>query len=383
VVVATVGRPSLAALLTALAAGTGPLPEQVLLVDDRRPAERARRALLAEPAAAVPTALAGRVHVVRGPGRGPAAARNAGWRAAAAPWVAFLDDDVVPEPGWRALLAADLAAAPPDLAGSQGRVRVPLPAGRRPTDWERNVRGLEVARWATADLAYRRAALLAAGGFDERFTRAYREDADLGLRLTGAGWRIHQGRRTVAHPVRPAGPLVSLGLQAGNADDVLAFALHGRGWRHAAGVPTGRRPVHLAIAAAGLAGVAGVALRRRRLAALGAAGWLAGTAELALARVAPGPKTPREVAAMVGTSALLPAAAAWHWLAGIALHRRLLLARLLGPDAVLIRVPVPPPSTDDGRGPLRRATPGRPAALDGPPTVELPAVGEAAVEAAP
>ncbi|MBA3619625.1 MAG: transferase, partial [Acidothermales bacterium] len=35
VVVPTVGRPSLRALLDALAAATGPLPAAVLLVDDR------------------------------------------------------------------------------------------------------------------------------------------------------------------------------------------------------------------------------------------------------------------------------------------------------------------------------------------------------------
>jgi GT2 family glycosyltransferase len=39
--------------------------------------------------------------------RGPAAARNTGWRAARAALVAFTDDDCVPEPGWlEALLAA-------------------------------------------------------------------------------------------------------------------------------------------------------------------------------------------------------------------------------------------------------------------------------------
>ncbi len=171
------------------------------------------------------------VRVVRGPARGPAAARNAGWRACDSEWVAFLDDDVEPEPGWAAQLAAELAAAAPDVGGVQGRIVVPLPAARRPTDWERNTRGLERARWATADLAYRRAALEAVGGFDERFPRAYREDADLGLRVTAAGWRIVPGERSVRHPARPAPAWVSLAKQAGNADDVLMRRLHGRDWR--------------------------------------------------------------------------------------------------------------------------------------------------------
>jgi len=32
--------------------------------------------------------------------RGPARARNLGWRCSGAPYVAFTDDDCVPEPGW-------------------------------------------------------------------------------------------------------------------------------------------------------------------------------------------------------------------------------------------------------------------------------------------
>ncbi|HYT27033.1 MAG TPA: glycosyltransferase [Actinomycetota bacterium] len=318
VVVPTVGRASLARLLDALAGQAGELPGRVLLVDDR--GDRRRALLPGGP----PAGLAGRLDLLAGRAAGPAAARNAGWRAATAPWVAFLDDDVVPGPGWAAALAGDLAGLPAAAAGSQGRLVVPLPRHRRPTDWERNVHGLETARWATADLAYRRSVLAELGGFDERFPRAYREDADLGLRVVRAGYRIERGRRSVVHPVRPAGPLVSVRLQAGNADDALMRALHGPGWRATAGVPRGRRPRHLATTAAGLAALAALAAGRRRLAAAAAAGWLAGTAELALARVAPGPRTPAEVGTMLATSVLLPPAATWHWLAGLAARRRLL-----------------------------------------------------------
>jgi len=352
VVVPTAGRPCLRSLLAALAAGEGPLPERVLVVDDR--ADRSGAIVEPHP----PGPLAGRVHVLVGTARGPAAARNRGWRAVRAEWVAFLDDDVFPPPGWRAALALDLAGLSEDVAGSQGRVRVPLPRDRRPTDWERNVAGLERARWATADIAYRREALAAVGGFDERFPRAYREDADLGLRIVRSGRRLVRGRRTVLHPVAPARPAVSLAKQAGNADDALMRALHGRDWRERAGVPRGRRRRHLATAAAGLvaagatmarltrpniAGRRSFAGRRSRpivsprrasrrsspFAALAGAAWLAGTVELAWARIAPGPRTRGEVATMAWTSALMSFAAAGWWLGGVAAAPR--LARSGGP----------------------------------------------------
>jgi len=312
VVIPTAGRTGLGALLPALVAGDGPLPERVLLVDDRL--DRSRPLVSARHLGP----LVGRVAVLAGGARGPAAARNAGWRAARAPWVAFLDDDVIPPPGWRGALAADLERLGDDVAGSQGRVRVPLPRHRRPTDWERNVGGLERARWATADMACRRDALAAVGGFDERFPRAYREDADLGLRLAASGRRIVLGERSVLHPVGEAGTWVSLAKQAGNADDVLMGALHGGGWRERAGVPRGRRPRHLATAGAGIAALALATARRPRLAAAAGAAWAAGTGELAWARIAPGPRDAREVATMALTSLALPVWAGGWWLRGLA-----------------------------------------------------------------
>ncbi|MDP9393237.1 MAG: glycosyltransferase, partial [Actinomycetota bacterium] len=249
VVVPSVGRSSLHALLRSLAAQDGPLPDAVVVVDDRREAT--------EPLDLSDVGLQPRttVTVLHGGGRGPAAARNTGWRATDATdteWVAFLDDDVLLPHGWAAALERDLTGVGDGVGGVQGRIEVPLPAHRAPTDWERNTAGLRDAAWATADMAYRRAALEAVAGFDERFPRAYREDADLALRVRAAGWELGRGSRHVIHPVRPADRWVSVRVQAGNADDPLMARLHGPRWRERASVPPGRRSRHVAVTAAAL-----------------------------------------------------------------------------------------------------------------------------------
>lgn len=336
IVIPTLGRPTLTTLLTALATqltdagltataapdesatrdgslpGAGAVPVEILIVDDRPD----RPTALPLPAGVEVTVLAGRA-------AGPAAARNVGWRAARHEWVAFLDDDVVPEPGWPAALADDLRAAPDDVGGVQGRLRVPppLPAGRRPTDWERGTAALADGRWITADMAYRRRVLDRVGGFDERLPRAFREDAELAYRVRAAGWSLSRGTRTVTHPVRDEGPWVSVRQQRGNADDALLRRLYGRDWRILLEIPPGRRARHAALTAAGTVALTALLARRPVTAAVAGTVWAAGTAEFALARILPGPRTAREVATMALTSAVIPPVAIACWLRGRARWR--------------------------------------------------------------
>lgn len=312
VVVPTVGRPSLRVLLEALAAGSTPVDAPVLVVDDRPRADTDLAAKLAD--VDLPA-----LRVLRSGGGGPARARNIGWRHARTPWVSFLDDDVVPDSDWYGVLLRDLSSAPSDVAGVQGRVRVPLPRSRPPTDWERGTAGLASAQWITADLSYRRSALSAVGGFDERFPRAYREDADLGLRVTSAWGTITVGDRWITHPVRPSDDWASLRQQAGNADDFLMRAVHGADWRQRAGAPRGRRVRHAAVVAAAVMAVA--AGPRSRLSMVAALLWLAGTAELAWTRIAPGPRDVAEVRRMLSTSIAIPFAATYHSARGWLAHR--------------------------------------------------------------
>ncbi|MFE0455755.1 glycosyltransferase family 2 protein [Streptomyces sp. NPDC058914] len=316
VVLPTVGRPCLADCLRALAAAVGHPPEEVVVVDDR-PGPGRTVALPLEAAGV----LRGRIRTLSTGGRGPAAARNAGWRTVATPWTVFLDDDVQVLPDWSRRLAEDLRAADATTGGIQGRLTVPLPEDRRPTDWERGTAGLEQAAWATADMAYRTATLADVGGFDERFRRAFREDADLALRVQEAGWTLRRGRRTTRHPVRPADRWVSLRAQRGNADDALMNRLHGRDWWTRAEAPRGRLPRHVLVTAAALTASACALTGRRRAAGVAGALWTLGTAEFALARIGPGPRTRHEITTMLSTSVLIPPVAVAHWVNGLLRHR--------------------------------------------------------------
>src|SRR4051812_40480787 len=141
IVIPTVGRPSLRVLLAALCAEPDAVDCPIVVVDDR-PEPRDRRLPDLFDGVAWPG-----VEVLRSGHVGPAAARNLGWRRARTPWVSFLDDDVVPSPGWYRDLRSDLAGAPATVAGIQGRLSVPLPEHRRPTDWERGTAGLSSATW--------------------------------------------------------------------------------------------------------------------------------------------------------------------------------------------------------------------------------------------
>ncbi|MFB9568811.1 HAD-IIIA family hydrolase [Saccharopolyspora hordei] len=308
VVIPTTGRPSLGALLRALDTDSGPAPREVVVLDDRpEPGPP-----LDLPETALPCA------VVRSGGRGPAAARNEGWRRVDAEWVVFLDDDVVPGPLWRKSLVGDLDV-PPDVAGCQGTITVPLPGSRRPTDWERGTAGLADAWWITADMAYRREVLERCGGFDERFRRAFREDADLALRVQATGHRLVTGSRATEHPVRAAGFFASVRAQAGNADNAIMRRKHGTRWRRRIGEGPGRTRRHLATTVAGLTAALAACGRGRRwrtTAKAAGAVWLALTAELATRRIAPGPRAPGELARMLVTSVLIPPAACWHRLRG-------------------------------------------------------------------
>lgn len=297
IVIPTIGRASLAPLLCGLAHFKGVPPAEVIIVDDRRPGA----ALLDVP----PTPMRFDLTVVHSGGAGPASARNIGWQHAVTEWIVFLDDDVVIGPQWMAQLGLDLANLDATVAGSQGRLKVPSPSVR-PTDNERRTLALESAQWITADMAYRRRVLAEVGGFDPRFQHAYREDADLGLRITDSGYRIVLGRRELVHPIASSGFWRSMRVQQGNHDDALMRRKHGPRWRKRCGEGRGRLALHVSTVTAGLAVLAAAATARRRQAVLPLAVWSSLTAAFALRRISPGPRTGIEIASMIVTSVGIP-----------------------------------------------------------------------------
>ncbi|MGN6455010.1 MAG: glycosyltransferase family 2 protein [Achromobacter mucicolens] len=207
VVVPTYKRPDLLArCLEALCRQRLSVPYEILVCDDA--ASEATHRQVAAYAARWGDAPAVRYLPVSGT-RGPSGARNLGWRSAKAEIIAFTDDDTIPHPDW---LAQGLRGFAPDVAAVTGVTEMPIPDP--PSDYERDASGLTRAEFITAKCFVRRSALLAVGGFDTRYTMAWREDSDLQFALLDAGLRIARCEHArVQHPVRPVSFAAGLGMQ--------------------------------------------------------------------------------------------------------------------------------------------------------------------------
>jgi GT2 family glycosyltransferase len=247
-----------------------------------------------------------------GTGKGAAVARNTGWRAARAGLIAFTDDDTLPEPDW---LEQGLRAMQREPAWSalRGQVHVPLePAARmRPTDHELMTMGLERAEFVTANAFVRRDALVRLGGFDERFTRAWREDSDLQFRLQREAGPVGRcDAATVLHPVRAERWGVSLRQQRNAQFEALLFRKH-RGLYRRCIEPVPPWRYYLVVAASAVA-MAAILLDAGRVAALALALVFAGIGALAWHRIRPTRRTAAHMWEMLVTSALIPFLSV-HW----------------------------------------------------------------------
>ncbi|NIH88045.1 mycofactocin biosynthesis glycosyltransferase MftF [Amycolatopsis granulosa] len=167
-----------------------------------------RETLVIDDGSAVPVPHAVDRHPVP---RGPAAARNTGWRKVTTELVAFLDADTRPRPGWLPPLLAQfedpaVVAVAPRVRSTPGDGALaryerdgsaldmgPVPAQVRP-------RG-RITYLPTAALVVRTSALRAIHGFDEDLR--FGEDVDLIWRLVDAGGSVrYEPRSEVAHEPR-------------------------------------------------------------------------------------------------------------------------------------------------------------------------------------
>jgi GT2 family glycosyltransferase len=162
-------------------------------------------------------AAAGRgypARVVHAPRPGASSARNAGWRAASAPLVLFVDDDILPEPP---LVAEHLdwhERNPGDEVGVLGHVRWADELEVTPfMRWLENgiqfdypnIEGIEAGwgRFYTANASVKRALIERVGGFEEERLPFGYEDLDLALRMHEHGFRLLYNRAAVAEHVHP------------------------------------------------------------------------------------------------------------------------------------------------------------------------------------
>ena len=229
VVVATHNRArQLGELLDGLSAQTlGPDRFEVVVVDDG--STDGTDPVLAAAAAE------GRVRlrvVTRAVPGGPATARDEGWRAAAAPLIAFTDDDCVPEPGW--LEAGIAASRGDDSVLVQGRTEPPdgefEGLGRFEQPFTRTIRVRELdPAFQTCNVFYSRSLLERVGGFDAAaFGRAPGgEDSDLAWRAIEAGARpVFCDDAVVRHAVNRLGPIGKLRVAARWTTALQVYARH-------------------------------------------------------------------------------------------------------------------------------------------------------------
>lgn len=198
-------------LLRSLQGQVGP-PDELLVIDNAPATSRTRELVTTH----FPVA-----RYVMEPAQGLDFARNRALRESRCEVVAYIDDDAVALPGWRAGIAAvfgeraQIAActgrvealslesagarlfeANGGFARGERRIHLPPGAGERPAGWPRPLIAWSIAVGSGVSMAVRRAVAVDLGGFDEAL--------DMGAVLPGGGdldmiWRILEAGHEVVY----------------------------------------------------------------------------------------------------------------------------------------------------------------------------------------
>lgn len=268
--------------------------------------------------------------VVRGERNGgPGAARNRALATATTPWVAFVDADELPGPGYvERLAAAAQDPVTPDLVSGRVVMRAAPGAFEHAT-----AISVGEGQFGAGNLLIRTAVLRELGGFDERFYDPakrlhFREDAELHFRFSAAGREAADDPELVVeHP--PLAPSLWGPVRLARRyyfDPLLArehperFRALSRA-RRVRGVSLRRARhdaafLHVTAAAALLAGLAARRLRVPAGLALLAA-WAANAAALVFGRRL----RVRDVPAVALVAAVMPLSYVWHFLRGVVAFR--------------------------------------------------------------
>jgi glycogen synthase len=144
-------------------------------------------------------------------------ARNVGMRLASGDVIAFIDDDAIATPTWLEELVRIFETEGPTCGGvagvvvdenGQGRpvqamnntindIGEPIQCRLAPSGFN-DPRSTEFTYFMGANMAVRREAVFAVGGFDETYVYPY-EDADLSIAIIKAGYRLFHHPRALVH----------------------------------------------------------------------------------------------------------------------------------------------------------------------------------------
>lgn len=241
--------------------------------------------------------------------QGPAAARNMGWRMASGELIAFTDDDCVPDPSWLKNMAENFNGE--EYLAFKGRLIVPI--SKKPTDHELNTYNLERASFITANCAVTKKALERVGGFDERFTAAWREDSDLEFKLLIENMPIIEIRSAiVVHPVRKAPWGYSIREQKKGMFNALLYKKFPDLYRQK--IRGGPPFLYYAMVISFILMVAGIVTLNGDLAITSCLVWMAMVTWFTVKRLSATTRSFTHVAEMAFTSMIIPFLSVyWHW----------------------------------------------------------------------